>query len=50
MKIISIIIGFLIIFAACMLTIAALNFLPPIFGWPAIALLWAGTIWLLGKC
>jgi hypothetical protein len=50
MQIISIIIGFLIIFATFMLTIAALNLLPHVLGWPAIALLWAGTLWLIGKC
>ena len=43
----KIIIALLILFAVLMLTIAAETFLPPIFGWPAIALMWAGALWLM---
>jgi hypothetical protein len=43
----KIIIALLILFAVLMLTIAIETFLPPILDWPAIALMWAGTLWLL---
>jgi hypothetical protein len=45
----KIIIILLIAFAVLMLSIALETFLPPIFAWPAIALLWAGSLWLLDK-
>lgn len=43
----NLIIGLLIIFATVMFSIAIQTFLPPILGWPLIALMWAGALWIV---